>query len=78
MTHPNPFTPLIARGDLLLTAMCQIAQAGRVDPNTYSDLWASGRRALALRFGVRPDGSTQWPADARRDALVECYLEATT
>lgn len=74
----NPFAPLIARGDLLLTAMCQIAQAGRVDPVTYSDLWASGRRALALRFGVHPDGSTQWPADARRDALVECYLEATS
>lgn len=73
----NPFAPLLARGDLLLTAMCQVAQHRRVHPATYSDLWASARRALAARFGIRPDGTAQWPADAQRDAIVECYLEVT-
>lgn len=78
MSRTNPFAPLIARGNLLLTAMCQLAQTGRVEALTYATLWASGRRTLRARFGVRPDGSTQWPADARRDALVECYLESTS
>jgi hypothetical protein len=74
----DPFAPLLARGDLLLTAMCELALRHRVSPSTYTDLWASGRSALAVRFGVRPDGTPQWPADAQRDALFECYLEATS
>jgi hypothetical protein len=78
MSRPNPFAPLLARGDLLITAMCQLATSHRVSPATYTDLWASGRRALAVRFGVRPDGSATWPAAAQRDAIVECYLEVTS
>lgn len=78
MISPNPFSPLLARGDLLITAMCELALRHRVSPATYSDLWISGRRALAVRFGVRPDGTPQWPAAAQRDALVECYLEVTS
>ncbi len=76
--RPNPFAPLLARGNLLITAMCELAQQRRVSPATYTDLWASGRRALAVRFGVRPDGTPQWPAAAQRDSIVECYLEVTS
>ena len=63
--------------NLLHTAIRQLAAHGRVDPNTYSDLHTSARRTLAQQFGVRPCGTVPWPADARRDAIVELYLMET-
>ena len=66
----NPFATLLARGDLLITAMCQLATSHRVSPATYTDLWASGRRALAVRFGVRPDGSALRVARLSRRGLA--------
>jgi hypothetical protein len=63
--------------NLMHTAITQLAKTGRVDPNTYSDLHTSARRTLAQQFGVRPCGTVLWPADARRDAIVELYLMET-